>query len=781
MGSIDSEPKGAKVAKREKAISYTRLPQANDVTYELHTLGWKAFQDLCATITSEVWGQTVQKFFAAYDAGRDGAFKGKWKPEGGEAFSGSFTVQCKFISKRDGRLRLSDLADEFEKAKKLASRGLATNYIIMTNASLTARSEAEMKRAFERIPRLKRFAGYGGEWISRVIRETPRLRMLVPRVYGLGDLSQILDERAYAQAREVLSALGDDLAKFVITEPFRRSAKALVNHGFVLLLGEPASGKSTIAAALAVGATDVWNCSTVKVRDADDFVKHWNPNEPKQFFWVDDAFGTTQYYWASAPAWNYVFPHIQAAIRKGARVLFTSRDYIYRSAKHDLKETAFPLIRESQVVINVEDLTKDEKEQILYNHIRLGTQPKQFRQKLKPFLPGVAANRYFLPEIARRLGNPLFTKSLVFAESEIAKFVNEPLELLLEVIRTLDNASRAALALVFMRGGNLASPINLSSDEQRALVLLGSTVADVREALNSLRGSLVIQALEAGNYIWRFKHPTVRDAFGALVAEDPELLDIYLIGTPARNLVEEVACGNIGIEGTKVVVSEDRFDLIIRRLGQMDKQRMSEDQRRLHNFLSHRCDRSFLQQYLAKNPDFVEGLPVWSYLNAISEVPVFIRLYKLGHLPEDQRIRLINEIKKLAVDTPDAGFLENKDLRAIFSVQELKDTLAKVRDDLLPNLHDVIIDWKSNYPDWEGDPESYFDALIDALKTYRAELASDQIAMLYIDRALERIDETICELAMDAKEYGDKNDFSARSSKFLTMPDTRSVFDDVDD
>ncbi len=66
--------------------------------------------------------------------------------------------------------------------------------------------------------------------------------MLVPRVYGLGDLTQILDERAYAQATEILSALGDDLAKFVITDAYRNSARALIDHGFVLLLGEPACG-----------------------------------------------------------------------------------------------------------------------------------------------------------------------------------------------------------------------------------------------------------------------------------------------------------------------------------------------------------------------------------------------------------------------------------------------------------------------------------------------------------------------------------------------------------
>ena len=36
--------------------------------------------------------------------------------------------------------------------------------------------------------------------------ESKRLRMLVPRVYGLGDLSQILDDRAYKQAKVLTCA-----------------------------------------------------------------------------------------------------------------------------------------------------------------------------------------------------------------------------------------------------------------------------------------------------------------------------------------------------------------------------------------------------------------------------------------------------------------------------------------------------------------------------------------------------------------------------------------------
>lgn len=37
--------------------------QATEITYELHSLGWKAFQDLCVTVISDIFGQTVQSFF----------------------------------------------------------------------------------------------------------------------------------------------------------------------------------------------------------------------------------------------------------------------------------------------------------------------------------------------------------------------------------------------------------------------------------------------------------------------------------------------------------------------------------------------------------------------------------------------------------------------------------------------------------------------------------------------------------------------------------------------
>src|ERR1700730_440604 len=242
-------------------------------------------------------------------------------------------------------------------------------------------------------------------------------------------------------------------------------ARAIVEHGFVLLLGEPACGKSAIAAALALGALDEWNCFTVKVRDPSEFVTASNPHE-KQFFWVDDAFGATQLDWQMTMEWNATFPHIRAAIRRGAKFVFTSRDYIYKNARNFLKESALPVIQESQVIIRVEHLSKDEREQILYNHIRLGTQPIAYKRRLKPYLNDVAVHKRFSPEIARRLGNPAFTKKLSVSASGVDDFVELPVPLLQEVIRTLDAASRSAIALVFMRGGWLASPVSLLPEEE---------------------------------------------------------------------------------------------------------------------------------------------------------------------------------------------------------------------------------------------------------------------------------------------------------------------------
>ncbi len=317
--------------------------------YDLHNLGWHSFQQLCLTIAREIFGQTVESFLDSSDAGKDGAFSGTWTPSRGEALNGRFVFQCKFTSRRDKNLTVSDLTDEVGKATRLVKNGQCDCYLLMTNAGLSGSVANDIESLFGQAG-AKQVRSFGSTWICQQIRENSRLRMLVPRLYGLGDLSQILDDRAYRQAKALLSSLREDLAKVVLTGAYRRAAEALNEHAFVLLIGEPAAGKTTVASMLSMAALDQWGASTLKLDDPAKVVERWNPEEPSQFFWIDDAFGVTQYESYLVHGWNHVLPQVRTMLRKpgGAKIVMTSRDYIYKRARRDLKESAFPLLQEPQ-------------------------------------------------------------------------------------------------------------------------------------------------------------------------------------------------------------------------------------------------------------------------------------------------------------------------------------------------------------------------------------------------------------------------------------------------
>lgn len=130
--------------------------------------------------------------------------------------------------------------------------------------------------------------------------------MNVPRLYGLGDLSQIIDERRYKQTQALLSELKPDLAKTVVTDTYRRALRALQTRGFVLLVGEPAAGKTTIASLLAMCAVDEWKSEVFKLVIPQEVSTYWSTEKSSRLIWVDDAFGVTQYESHLVKGWNRI-------------------------------------------------------------------------------------------------------------------------------------------------------------------------------------------------------------------------------------------------------------------------------------------------------------------------------------------------------------------------------------------------------------------------------------------------------------------------------------------
>lgn len=743
--------------------------------YPLHTLGWGDFQSLCATILTEVLGQTFQRFAETSDAGRDGAFHGRWKRKRGEELRGTFVMQCKFTAREAGTLRPSDVADELAKANRLSAKGLAQNYLLLTNASLSARTAAELERLFLQIPGIRRFEAFGGEWITGTIRENQRLRTMVPRLYGLGDLTEILDERVYTQAQEILSWLGDELERFVVTESHHKSVKALTEKGFVLLLGDPGSGKSTIAAALALAAADTWRSRVVKVCSTRDFVEHWNPREPDQFFWVDDAFGQRQYERERALDWNHALPHLNAALKRGARAIFTSRSYIYRDAVEDLKESIFPLLKESRVVIEVEKLTTREREQILYNHLRLGNQPAAFRRKLKPFLSEVAAQNKFLPETARRLGDRMFTQKVAPTRAGVLDFVSRQEDYLRDVIVGLGDANRAALGMAFMRGGRVKAGLALAPDEERPFRLLNASIGQVRKSVNALEGSLLLREVDDGETFYRFKHPTIRDAYGAVIAEDANLMDVFLRGARAEVLVEEVTCGDVGLEGVKLIVPRDGYSLVLGRL-----QELKDDKpKQILTFLATRCDREFLELFLREEPSFLASLKFPYWLGWSQEAKLFSVLHGFGLLPETQRRRFAGHARSVLSRQPQWPFAYDQKFRALLRSTEIRALRAYVGRTLdSRTLRGETAAWERGWdPHGDRDPDDHFWAWRRQLEAFAWEFRSNRRLYRRFRAAKNKVDRLIARLEKARKAT--EGDLTAAAVEEPTS--SRSIFEDVDE
>lgn len=635
------------------------------LAFELHKLGWFAFEELCRTICREVWNQPIEVYSRGPDGGRDGSFYGPWT----EGIADSPAVlQCKHFSAAGHRLTMSDIESERDKALIHAAAGRCDVYLLMTNARISGGVAAGIEASFQ-ASGIRRVMVLGYEAICELLTSHASLRALVPRLYGLGDLTEILDDRSYAQAQAILADMHDELARLVPVEAHRAAHRALREHQFALLVGRPGSGKSSIAASLTIGAMDLYDARPIKLSKISDLRDRWNPREPTQFFWLDDAFGATQFEQADAGAWNRETRQIAAALRGGARLIVTSRDYVYAAARSELKLSAFPLLDEASVVIEVEAFTREEREQILYNHLKLGRQqPQVVRMMRTDHLEAVAADLSFLPELARRLGDPLFTRNVDFRDKEsLLEFFRSPTPFLFEVLQNLDGPSRAALGLVHLRGGRLPSPYVDVGGDAEFLHRVGVRINDALRALPALDGSLLRLVSAGDERWWQFQHPTFTDAYQLWLSGQPELLAEYVSSARLDDLRRTITCGDVGLKGA-LIVPRPLYGAVVARLMEAavgPNWRWKGD---LIPFLARRCSDEFVRIFAESAPEIVDdvfdmGLTLSVYDNERILAEILLRL---GVATEAHRGHLVEKLIGYAVDGVDGSFLSDEKWLAFF-------------------------------------------------------------------------------------------------------------------
>ena len=627
------------------------------VDLALHTIGWKAFQDMAASICEERLKTRVTIHHAARDGGQDAVFlipsSRKGPPHTG-------TVQVKFSHDPKGSLTSSALTPELTKLKKLVDAGEADSYILITNMSVSASTKKQIKDTLSGRG-VKKPEVWGKEEVTKTIRESSRLRALVPQVYGLGDLTTILDVRAVDQTRAILRGWLPKLRAYVTTAAHEKAVRVLAKHRIVLLLGNPASGKSTIGAILSTMAVDHEGHSVIQISSPSEFETHWNPNEKNRLFWVDDAFGSNLPAIDYIHAWARMFPKVTAAVNGGNRFLFTSRTHIYRAAYSRLGTRNLSIFKSEDATVNVGDLSTEEKRQILYNHIKHGRQDKAWKTEAKQHLDDIADVENFLPGIAERLGNPVFTKKLLLTKESLYDFMARPEEHLIEVIRELDKDQNAALMLIYVHRGRMNS--NNLDEEAVSTVkrITGCDSSNLFERLHELKGSFTKLVSETCEQLWGFEHPTIADAITATLDGQPTNSAAIVLGGPIAKVMSDFACED-GPKMTNTVEIPTKLNMVLnRRLEDVPNNYTMNAL--LFEFLSSRASDDVVK-YQFKN---VKDLMHRSYLAPTKAIyneqfRAAARAHSLGALSDSDRSMISDKFFIFSSERLDFSWLKEDDL-----------------------------------------------------------------------------------------------------------------------
>jgi len=295
--------------------------------------------------------------------------------------------------------------------------------------------------------------------------------------------------------------------------------------------------------------------------------------------------------------------------------------------------------------------------------------------------------------------------------------------------------------------------------------------------MNYLNGSLVKLERLGGLSTWTFKHPTIRDAFATIVSEDPELVDIYLQGTPFLRIMDEVTCGSIGLSGVKVIVPESRFAFVSEHL---DVFRLSDDEMsafRAYSFLASRCSSEFLRLYLVDRKDVFDAIANCEVAHAVG-VDLLVTLGAFGLLPEAERRQFVETIVRVCVDDPSQNFLARDDVKSLLTEDEVLRIREGVKQNIVGNLRDLIWRHEHEYSGGES-PEEHFADLRYALESYRSEFADDEEIVTRLAGGLAEIKDAISRMKEDMPREPDYED-DERPWHREERAD-RNIFDDVDE
>lgn len=318
-------------------------------------------------------------------------------------------VQCKHYANTGySGLKSKLQSSERKKIAKLAPK----RYILVTSVDLTAANKGELQALLA--PHVLTESDiYGASDIDALLRRHPEVERAHFKLWLTSSevLDRFLHSEVYRHTEHVLRNIERNAIRYVANRSYPTAMEILTKNHVCVIAGRAGIGKTTLAEMLLLEHAAANFQPIVVSADISEANKVWSADPSvRQIFYYDDFLGQA----AVADKLNKnedarLDAFLDVVLRtKNKRLILTTREYILQQAKRDYERLERMGLDAHKHMIRLEDYTRLNKAQILYNHLYFSELDADVRASVVPeklYLRVINHDNYtprLINEIARR-------------------------------------------------------------------------------------------------------------------------------------------------------------------------------------------------------------------------------------------------------------------------------------------------------------------------------------------------------------------------------------------
>jgi hypothetical protein len=329
--------------------------------YSFDTLSANEFEILVRDLLQEELGIRLESF----KSGRDQGIDLRYAP----SKDNSLIVQCKHYVDSGTKKLLYDLEkSESPKVKKLSPK----RYIVATSAGLNPSDKEKILQMFPEYLSTKDI--YGQDDLNNLLSRYPKVESNHYKLWlsSVHVLETLLKSAVINRTRLDLKRIHNKLKFYVQNVSFTKAKEILDKQHYCIIAGIPGIGKTTLAEALFVDHISQ-GYEPVRIYGSINEGFEMFKEGVKQVFYFDDFLGTTAFDENSLERNEdkqlLDFLHSVHSNSGEKKLILTSRDYILQQAKQSFESIRYADIKPYLCIINLQNYTRWNKAQILYNHL----------------------------------------------------------------------------------------------------------------------------------------------------------------------------------------------------------------------------------------------------------------------------------------------------------------------------------------------------------------------------------------------------------------------------